>query len=186
MQITLTYRWCLIQSSVSHGKTVKVRQDSTAMDHVRVKDKQEAWCQRTEGNGEKWVKLRAMNCTRPCEAMDDQHHSFRLHIHASSSAIDKWEKVESSMLKNVQVGWEYVSCKTSWFDEYQALTLLWIFLKAKVNVGEKPSGPFLGLIMMSHWHDEVWIQIRDSFVLFFFYLCFIWRIAFACLMVCRW
>ncbi len=51
---------------------------------------------------------------------------------------------------------------------------------------EKPSGQFLGLIVMSHWLGEVWIQIRDSFVLFFFYLCFVWRIVFACLVVCRW
>jgi hypothetical protein len=51
---------------------------------------------------------------------------------------------------------------------------------------EKPSGPVLGLIVMSHWLSEVWIQIRDNFVLFFFYLCFVWRIMFACLMVCRW
>jgi hypothetical protein len=29
---------------------------------------------------------------------------------------------------------------------------------------EKPSGQFLGLIVMSHWLGEVWIQIRDSFV----------------------
>jgi hypothetical protein len=26
---------------------------------------------------------------------------------------------------------------------------------------EKPSGQFLGLIVMSHWLGEVWIQIRD-------------------------
>jgi hypothetical protein len=32
---------------------------------------------------------------------------------------------------------------------------------------EKPSGPLLGLIVMSHWLGEVWIRIRDSFVLFF-------------------
>jgi hypothetical protein len=51
---------------------------------------------------------------------------------------------------------------------------------------EKPSVPLLGLIMMSHWLGEDWIRIRDRFVLFFFYLCFIRRIAFACLMVCRW
>jgi hypothetical protein len=51
---------------------------------------------------------------------------------------------------------------------------------------EKPSGPFLGLIVMSHWLGEVWIQIRNSLVLFSFYLCFIWRIAFACLVVRRW
>jgi hypothetical protein len=51
---------------------------------------------------------------------------------------------------------------------------------------EKPSGQFLGLIVMSHWLDEVWIRIQDSFVLFFFYLCFVRRIAFAYLVVCRW
>jgi hypothetical protein len=51
---------------------------------------------------------------------------------------------------------------------------------------EKPSGPLLGLIVMSHWLGEVWIRIRDSFVLFFFYLCFVQRIVFACLVVCRW
>jgi hypothetical protein len=51
---------------------------------------------------------------------------------------------------------------------------------------EKPSGQFLGLIVMSHWLGDVWIRIRDSFVLFFFCLCFIWRIMFACLVVCRW
>jgi hypothetical protein len=50
---------------------------------------------------------------------------------------------------------------------------------------EKPSDMFLGLIVMSHWLGEVWIWIRDSFGLFFFYLWFIWRITFACLMVCR-
>jgi hypothetical protein len=33
---------------------------------------------------------------------------------------------------------------------------------------EKPSGPLLGLIVMSHWLGEIWIRIRDSFVLFFF------------------
>jgi hypothetical protein len=33
---------------------------------------------------------------------------------------------------------------------------------------EKPSGQFLGLIVMSHWLGEVWIQIQDSFILFFF------------------
>jgi hypothetical protein len=38
---------------------------------------------------------------------------------------------------------------------------------------EKPSDQFLGLIVMSHWLGEIWIRIRDSFVLFFFYLCFI-------------
>jgi hypothetical protein len=38
---------------------------------------------------------------------------------------------------------------------------------------EKPSCSFLGLIVMSHWLGDVWIQIRDSFVLFLFYLCFI-------------
>jgi hypothetical protein len=51
---------------------------------------------------------------------------------------------------------------------------------------EKPSGQFLGLIVRSHWLGEVWIRIWDSFVLSFFYLCFIWRITFACLVVCRW
>jgi hypothetical protein len=51
---------------------------------------------------------------------------------------------------------------------------------------EKPSGQFFGLIVMSYWLDEVWIQIRDRFVLFFFYHCFVRRIAFACLVVCRW
>jgi hypothetical protein len=34
---------------------------------------------------------------------------------------------------------------------------------------EKPSGQFLVLIVMSHWLGDVWIQIWDSFVLFFFY-----------------
>jgi hypothetical protein len=38
---------------------------------------------------------------------------------------------------------------------------------------EKPSGQFLGLIVMSHWLSEVWIRIWDSFVLFFLYLCFV-------------
>jgi hypothetical protein len=38
---------------------------------------------------------------------------------------------------------------------------------------------------MSHWLIEISIWICDSFVSFFFYLCFIWRITFACLMVCR-
>jgi hypothetical protein len=33
---------------------------------------------------------------------------------------------------------------------------------------EKPSGQFIGLIVMSHWLGEVWIRIRDSFVLLFF------------------
>jgi hypothetical protein len=51
---------------------------------------------------------------------------------------------------------------------------------------EKSSGPFLGLIVMSHWLGEVWIQIRDSFILFLFYLCFVRRIVSACLVVCRW
>jgi hypothetical protein len=51
---------------------------------------------------------------------------------------------------------------------------------------EKPSGQFHGLIVMSHWLAEVWIRIQDNFVLFFFYLCFVWRLAFACLVVCRW
>jgi hypothetical protein len=51
---------------------------------------------------------------------------------------------------------------------------------------EKPSYQFLGLIVMSHWLGGVWIWIRDSFVLFFFYLCFVRRIVFACLVVCRW
>jgi hypothetical protein len=50
---------------------------------------------------------------------------------------------------------------------------------------EKLSCPFLGLIVMSHWLGEVWIRIRDSFVLFF-YLYFVWRIVFAYLVVCRW
>jgi hypothetical protein len=40
-------------------------------------------------------------------------------------------------------------------------------------IPEKPSGPFLGSIVMSHWLGEVWIWIRDSFILFFFYLCFV-------------
>jgi hypothetical protein len=51
---------------------------------------------------------------------------------------------------------------------------------------EKPSGPFLDLIVMSHWLGDVWIQIWDSFVLSLFYLCFIRRIVFAYLVVCRW
>jgi hypothetical protein len=51
---------------------------------------------------------------------------------------------------------------------------------------EKLSGQFLGLIVMSHWLGEVWIQIQHSFILFFFYFCFVWRITFACLVVCRW
>jgi hypothetical protein len=51
---------------------------------------------------------------------------------------------------------------------------------------EKASGQFLGLIVMSHWLGEVWIRIWDSFVLFFFYFCFVWRIVFSYLMVCRW
>jgi hypothetical protein len=38
---------------------------------------------------------------------------------------------------------------------------------------EKPSSQLFGLIVMSHWLDEVWIWIRDSFILFFFYLCFV-------------
>jgi hypothetical protein len=33
---------------------------------------------------------------------------------------------------------------------------------------EKPSGQFLGLIVMSHWPDDVWIRIHDNFVLFSF------------------
>jgi hypothetical protein len=51
---------------------------------------------------------------------------------------------------------------------------------------EKPSGTFLGLIVMSHWLGEVWIRIQDNFIFFFFSLCFIWRITVACLVVCRW
>jgi hypothetical protein len=56
---------------------------------------------------------------------------------------------------------------------------------SKIDI-EKPSGPFLSLIVMRHWLDEVWIRIRGCFILFFFYLCFIWRIVFAYLVVCRW
>jgi hypothetical protein len=33
---------------------------------------------------------------------------------------------------------------------------------------EKPSGQFIGLIVMSRWLGEVWIRIWDSLVLFFF------------------
>jgi hypothetical protein len=33
---------------------------------------------------------------------------------------------------------------------------------------EKPSGQFLGLIVMSHWLGEVWIRIRDNFICFTF------------------
>jgi hypothetical protein len=36
---------------------------------------------------------------------------------------------------------------------------------------EKPSGHLLGLIVMSHWLSEVWIQIRD--VLFYFSFTFV-------------
>jgi hypothetical protein len=53
-------------------------------------------------------------------------------------------------------------------------------------VFQKLSAQFFDLIVMSYWLGEVWIQIQDSFILFFFYLCFIWRIAFDCLVVCRW
>jgi hypothetical protein len=60
-----------------HGKAVKVRQDSTVMDHTRVKGKQEAWHQSTKGNGEEQVNPSMMNCAKSCEGMDDQHHSFR-------------------------------------------------------------------------------------------------------------
>jgi hypothetical protein len=35
---------------------------------------------------------------------------------------------------------------------------------------EKPSGPLLGLIVMSHWLGKVWIRIRESFVFVFLYL----------------
>jgi hypothetical protein len=57
---------------------------------------------------------------------------------------------------------------------------------------EKPSGPFLGLIVTSHWLGEVWIRIRDSFILFFFYLCFVgesrllvsWCAGGRCVMTC--
>jgi hypothetical protein len=45
---------------------------------------------------------------------------------------------------------------------------------------QKLSGQFLGLIVMSHWLGEVWIRIRDNFVLFFFYLCFVGE---SCLLV---
>jgi LSD1 subclass zinc finger protein len=50
---------------------------------------------------------------------------------------------------------------------------------------EKPSGPLFGLIMLSHCLGEFCIRFWDSFVLFFFYLCFVRRITFACLVVCR-
>jgi hypothetical protein len=50
---------------------------------------------------------------------------------------------------------------------------------------EKLSGQFLGLIMMSHWLGEVWIRIQDILVVWPLSL-FIWRIVFACLVVCRW
>jgi hypothetical protein len=56
-------------------------------------------------------------------------------------------------------------------------------IKGKI---EKPSGQFLGLIVMSHWLGEVWSRIQDSFILFFFYLCLIRRITFAYLVMCRW
>jgi hypothetical protein len=39
---------------------------------------------------------------------------------------------------------------------------------------EKPSGQFLGLIVMSHWLGKIWIQIRDSF--HFIFLLFIFRL----------
>jgi hypothetical protein len=54
------------------------------------------------------------------------------------------------------------------------------------RVGEKLSGQFLDLIMMSHSLDEIWIRIQNNFILFLFYLCFVWRITFVCLVVCRW
>jgi hypothetical protein len=39
-----------------------------------------------------------------------------------------------------------------------------------VGVSEKPNGQFLGLIVMSHWHVEVWIRIWDISVVLRNYL----------------
>jgi hypothetical protein len=50
---------------------------------------------------------------------------------------------------------------------------------------EKPSGQYLGLIC-----DVIDLPLFEfesgTFRLFYLYLCFIWRIMFACLIVCRW
>jgi hypothetical protein len=55
-----------------HGKTVKIRLDLAAMDHARVKGKQEACHQRNKSNAEEQVKPSMMNCAKPCKGMDDQ------------------------------------------------------------------------------------------------------------------
>ena len=79
---------------VLHGKAVKVRQDSAAMDHVR------GWraSKRLGAEGPKAMvkselRLSAMNRARPCEPMDYPHHSFngtrRWCWYVTTSAIDK-------------------------------------------------------------------------------------------------
>jgi hypothetical protein len=52
--------------------TVKISLDSVAMNHARVKGKQEACHRRTKSNAEEQVKPSMMNCAKPCKGMDDQ------------------------------------------------------------------------------------------------------------------
>jgi hypothetical protein len=86
-------------------------------------------------DGEEQVNHRSMNRTKPCEGMNYQLHSFIYTFMPHLSAIDKWAKVECSMLKHDQVAWTYGSCEASQVDEYKAINPLWILLKPKDNFG---------------------------------------------------
>jgi hypothetical protein len=49
--------------------------------------------------------------------------------------------------------------------------LQWLIHFAAVVQFEKLIGQFLDLIVMSHWHVDVWIRIRDIFMVLRYYLC---------------
>jgi hypothetical protein len=52
----------------------------------------------------------------------------------------------------------------SWGLGFKLQTLCLFIVNGLIKVViEKPSGQFLGLIVLSHWLAEVWIQIRDNF-----------------------
>jgi hypothetical protein len=107
------------------------------------------------------------------------------------SQAERWSREEWYMSNNVDDSRKVAICRPRVICMVEGHTrtergkhvVCWSGFPYRVG---KLSGLVLGLIVMSHWLGEVWIRIRDNFILFFFYLCFVWRIVFACLVVCRW
>jgi hypothetical protein len=78
------------------------------------------------------------------------------------------------------------SC-ASWGIGFKIQTL-WFLLSMDSSRGKMKNQVIDILVwyVINHWHADVWIRIWDISMVLPYYLCFVWRIAVACLMVCRW